>query len=311
MAATNGALAIDVYLDGGMPPAGVADRFNVDSSNPSLEATRLSELFASMASGVRPGKVKVRTDSVTGVRASITLAVTQANIAAGEYIDIVVPGRGGFRILAVASDPDVTLGQFVSETDDATTATNMAAAIDGMLGLKSIVDASTNSGNLIITARDYGTLGNSYIVVDGTTNGVSGEGNFAGGKDSSTVVTATIGCVLANTDADDTVAIGSVTFTAKASGASGDNQFNLGASNTAMGDNLVAKINAHPDLLGLVSGINASGTITLTYAVAPRIAQHIRLATSDADGLVITQPSLASVAITNTTATRTYALGGA
>lgn len=311
MAATNAVLSIDVFLAGGMPPAGTADRFNVDASNASLEAARLSELFASMASGVRPGKVKVRTDSVTGVRASLTMTCTGTNIAAAEYLDVVIPNVRAYRLTAVSSGAASGDGTFNTSATAATVATNIATAINTLPGLKDYVLASTSTADLILTAKEYGSVGNTIVAIDGTVNGLSpAGGSLAGGKDSSTVVTATIGCVLANTDADDTVSIGATTFTAKASGATGDNQFNLGASNTAMGDNLVAKINAHPDLLGLVSGIAATGTITLTYAVSPRIALHMRLATSDADGLVITQPS-STTTITNTTATRTYALGGA
>jgi hypothetical protein len=312
MAATEGVLSIDVYLAGGDAPATVADRFNVEAANPALEATRLSALFAAMSSGVRPGKVRVRTDSYTGVRASLTLAVTQANIAAGEYLDIIVPGRGTFRITAVASGADVTLGQFVSATNDATTATNMAAAVNGMLGLKDAVVASTNSGDLILTAKEYGTAGNSYVAKDGTTNGLTpAGGTFASGKDASSKVTSSVVCVSANTDADDTLKIGAVTLTAKAGDASGENQFNIGASNTAMGDNLAAAINAHSKLLGLCTAVAVTGTVTITWELPARIAEHVgQMTSSDADGIVITQPSLASVSITNTTATRTYALGG-
>jgi hypothetical protein len=309
MAATNGVLSIDVYLADGRPPAGVADKYNVDASNPSLEATRLSQLFAAMSSGVVPGKVRVRTDSVTGVQASITLAVTQANIAVGEYIDVAIPGRGTYRITAVTSSPDVTLGQFVSETSDAVTATNMAAAIDGMLGLKDLVDASTNSGNLIITAREYGTAGNSYVVYDGTANGISGEGAFSGGLTATSQVTATAALTFANIAANDTITIAGCVFTWKAS-ASTESEVTIGADADGCGTNLAAKVNAHSKLVGLVTATNASGTVTVSYLVPPRIAVLMLLDTSDGNSATLTQPSTTST-ITNDTATVTYSLGGA
>lgn len=310
MAATEGVLSIDVYLAGGDAPATVADRFNVEAANPSLEATRLSALFAAMSSGVRPGKVRVRTDSYTGVRASLTLAVTQANIATGEYLDVLIPGRGTFRLAAVASGADVTLGQFVSATNDATTATNMAAAVNGMLGLKDLVAASTNSGNLILTAKEYGTVGNAYRAIDGTVNGLSpAGGTFAGGKDTSSQVTATAALVHLNIAANDTITIAGQVFTWKAAAAT-ESEVTIGANATADGDNLVAKVNAHSGLLGLVTASNDAGTVTVTYLVPPRIAVLMLLATSDGNSATLTQPSLASVAVANTTATRTYALGG-
>jgi hypothetical protein len=309
MASTNAITEITVYHGGGDAPASIGEQLNREESAPRLEAEALSRFFAAAAGGVRPCKLRVRTDSCVATQASLTLAVTQANIAVGETLTIVVPGWGGYKIAAVTSGADVTLGQFVSQTSNAVTATNMAAAVNGMLGLKDLVSATTDSGNLILTARLYGTAGNSYTAIDGTTNGLTpAGGSFASGVDASGQVTATIACVVANTDADDTVSIGATTFTAKASGASGDNQFNLGASNTAMADNLVAKINAHPNLLGIVSGVAVTGTITLTFACDPRAARHIVLQTSDADGLVITQATI-SRTLTNTVATRTYSLG--
>lgn len=309
MAATNGVLGIDVYLGDGFPVAGVGDRYNVDSANPTLEAQRLSELFAAMASGVRPGKIRVRTDSVTGVQASITLAVTQANIAAGEYIDVIIPGRGTYRVTAVASSADVTLGQFVSATDDATTATNMKNAVNGMYGLKDYVTATTNSGNLILTAKEYGTTGNAMTVLDGTVNGISGEGAFSGGKDASSQVTATAALTHLNIAAGDTITIAGCVFTWKAS-ASTESEVTIGADATEDGANLAAKINAHSKLLGLVTAASVTGTVTVTYLVPPRIAVLMLLNTSDGNSATLTQPSTTAT-ITNDTATTTYALGGA
>jgi hypothetical protein len=295
MAQTNGITVITVYHGGGDAPASLGNAYNLEEGNPRQQAEALSRLFAAGAAGIRPMKVRARTDSCVGVQAALTLAVTQANIAAGEYLTIVIPGVGGFKLTAVASGPDVTEGEFVSETSNAVTATNIAAAVDGMLGLKDYVDASTNNG---------------FVAIDGTTNGLTpAGGSFSGGKDASTRPTATITCVSANTDANDTIQIGKTVFTAKAGDASGDSQFNIGASNTAMGDNLVAKINAHPDLLGLVTGVASSGVITLTFDCDPRVAVHMVMQTSDADGLVLTAQPTTTLTLTNTVATRAYALG--
>jgi hypothetical protein len=287
------------------PVVSVAEDIAGSTSNKEKVMNRLWRFFSAVAGRLKQASVQVRVDAVTDYAARITLAITQANIAADEFFDVIIPGKGVFHLVAVSATPDVTQGEFVSETSNAQTATNMAAAVNGMEGLKEYVTATTDSGNLILTAKHPGAIGNKYVVVDGTVNGISGEGNFAGGLDADARVTAAIGCVLANTDADDSVSIGGVSFVAKASGASGDEEFNLGASNVAMADNLVAKINAHPKLVGIVSGVAASGTITLTYYCGPREALLIRLATSDADGLVITQPST-NLTLANFQATRSY-----
>lgn len=276
-------------------------------SAPELAANKLAALLVGCVSGMYRGRLRLRIDDAVSVAATGTLVATGANIAAGEYLEFVTPG-GRYRVTAVASgaaDGDKT---FNTSATDNTVATNIRQAINTHPDLRRWLSASGGTNNVIITAKDTGTVGNSIEMVDGTVNGVTGEGLLTGGKGPAAQVTATIGCVLANTDADDTVKVGGVTFTAKAGTASGAEQFNLGASNTAMGDNLVAKINAHPSLLGIVSGVNASGTITLTYACDPRAAINIALATSDADGLVITQPS-STLTLTNSVATRSYNLG--
>lgn len=279
------------------------------ASAPQLAANTASNLLASVASGIRRGCLRMRVDDAVEVAATGTLVATGANIAAGEYIEFVV-GAGGlrYRVTAVASgavDGDKTFN--TSATDD-TVATNIRQAINTHPDLLRILSASGATNNIVITAKTKGAFGNTIEMVDGTVNGVTGEGLLTGGKGAAALVTASIGCVLANIDVDDTVSIGSVTFTAKGGDASGDNQFDAETSDTVTGDNLAAKVNAHPDLVGIVSAVAVSGTVTLTYACDPRVAEHIRLATSDADGLVITQPST-TLTLTNSFATRTYNLG--
>lgn len=130
--------------------------------------------------------------------------------------------------------------------------------------------------------------------------------------DSSTVITerptSTIAITHANVTADDTVSVGGATFTWKAS-ASGEDQVTIGANVTADGDNLAAKINAHSKLSGLVSAVNAAGTITITYLCDPRAALNMVLATSDATAHTLTQPNMATATLAAVQTTRTYARG--
>lgn len=63
-----------------------------------------------------------------------------------------------------------------------------------------------------------------------------------------------------------TMVVGNQTFTAETSGASGNNQFNIGAGDNAAAVNAAAKISAHPSLAGVVtaSATGASGVVTIT-----------------------------------------------
>jgi hypothetical protein len=305
-------IVIECHVDG-VAPADVARRIAVPTAKPKQETLALARFFDG-AMGLRPARTSVRVDSGTPVQAARTLTITGAAVAAGEYIGIVTPG-GAFKVTGVASGAVAGDGTFVvSDTDD-TAATNIRAAINTLPGLKDWVTASGNSNSVVITANANpapGIAGNGIRIVDGTGGGIGTVGLLTGGISATARVTASIVCVLANTDNNDTVGIGAVTLTAKTSGASGENEFNLGASNAAMAVNLAAAINAHSQLAGIVTadGTTTSGTVALTMQCDPRTAIHIRLATSDADGMVITQPTT-TLTVSNAQATRVYAQGAA
>lgn len=85
--------------------------------------------------------------------------------------------------------------------------------------------------------------------------------------------------------ADDTVDIAGVTFTAKASGAAG-NEFNIGGSVTITAANLAAAINASTDLASLVTATSAVGVVTLTAYVAGKIGNGLELVDALANATV-------------------------
>lgn len=72
-------------------------------------------------------------------------------------------------------------------------------------------------------------------------------------------------------DATDTLVFngGRVTLTWKTS-PSGENEVAIGASDTAAGDNLAAKINAHSKLKGIFTATNAAGVVTIVCNLGPR-----------------------------------------
>ena len=76
--------------------------------------------------------------------------------------------------------------------------------------------------------------------------------------------------------ADETITIGNVVFTAKASGATG-NEFNIGGSVTITAANLVTAINASASLAGIVTATSLVGVVTLTSVVPGLIGNAISL----------------------------------
>lgn len=79
---------------------------------------------------------------------------------------------------------------------------------------------------------------------------------------------------------NDTFTVGSETFTCKTSGATGNNQFNIGGTDTLSAVAAIAKINAHPNLLQTVVAANVAAVITVTCIVPGKIGNYIGIAIS-------------------------------
>jgi len=108
---------------------------------------------------------------------------------------------------------------------------------------------------------------------------------------------------------NDTVLINGVTFTAKTSGATG-NQFNIGASATASAANLAAAINASATALvsGLVSATSALGVVTVTARAKGVTGNAVTIAEGVDSGSVITVSGARLTGGTDATA-NTYRFG--
>jgi phage tail sheath gpL-like len=87
--------------------------------------------------------------------------------------------------------------------------------------------------------------------------------------------------------ANDTFSLANVVFTAKASGATG-NEFNLSATVGTQAANIAAAINASPDLAGIVTATSLAGVVTIT-AVMPGLTGNGIQFSEDLDNVTITQ----------------------
>lgn len=79
--------------------------------------------------------------------------------------------------------------------------------------------------------------------------------------------------------AAETLSIANVTFTARASGATG-NEFNIGGTVTITATNLAAAVNASSDLSGLVSATSLAGVVTLTAVQPGKTGNGLQLSES-------------------------------
>lgn len=125
--------------------------------------------------------------------------------------------------------------------------------------------------------------------------------------DSPVAATGTIAITHAHLDAHDTVTIGGVTITAKASASDDTVEFTIGASATADATALAATINKNLTLSRIMTASAASGTVTLTMKVKGMIGNCIVMSTSDATAYGLTAFSGGTGGACNTI--NTYSLG--
>jgi hypothetical protein len=151
-------------------------------------------------------------------------------------------------------------------------------------------------------ARDFQTTTGPRAIINRIRNFITGVATGTEGALSSTVPPQVVikvqenevkasGTIIfsAAASADDTVLINGVTFTAKASGATG-NQWNVGASATATAANLAAAINASVTSLvsGYVTAGAATGTLTITSAFYGLSGNQCTIASGVDSGSVMT-----------------------
>lgn len=110
-------------------------------------------------------------------------------------------------------------------------------------------------------------------------------------KGDGTQAAGAVACTQANATAGDTVTVAGVVFTVRASPSTDPalGEFAAGADDTACGANFAAAVNAHPRLKGMLTAVNAAGTVTLTAVDKGLFGNLIKMATSDATAFGLTQ----------------------
>lgn len=242
---------------------------------------RLANQMQALAAGTNPGGAVVRVcgDDSTGVKASQTITLTFANMAANDYLTI-SDGRGRFvKLTCVTTTPVAGDNTFQKTVDANTSATSLRDCILNSPQCIGWVTASVSTNVVTVTAVAAGALGNSIgLTTSAPTGEALGAATLAGGKDGGgkSSLTATLGGALSN---NDTVTIGNVVLTGKTAAPSGQSQFLCGVSAAADGAALVACINAHTGLKGSFLASGAS-TVTITCRERPLVAALITITKS-------------------------------
>lgn len=114
------------------------------------------------------------------VAASGTITVTSTGPTNGQTATV-----AGYTLTAKTSGAVAADGEFNISATPATVATGIAAAINAVVGLKSLVSASAASGVVTVTSLALGTPGNGVIFtnVDLSNTTFSGSGFLASGSE--------------------------------------------------------------------------------------------------------------------------------
>lgn len=154
-------------------------------------------------------------------------------------------------------------------------ATTTYLRVSGKTGGSSLVDKLKVLNNVSI-ANAFRNIGDWFQTIGIGARSFNGAVHAGGTPGSGTITFSSF----AN---NDTVTINGVVFTAKTSGASGANQFNLGSTDTTAAANLAAAINsatAPAKILGVVYATSAAAVITVTATEPGAITNLYTLAIS-------------------------------
>ena len=155
-----------------------------------------------------------------------------------------------------------------------------------------IKTADIDSTTITASGSRRRSLSNLVNLLEGINSGSNNIGATVDVAYSTTSPVAAAGSIAvtqANVDADDTVTIGGVTLTAKASGANGTTQFNKGANLAATCTNLAACINANTTLNKVLTAASTGTAVTVTCNQKGVVGNLIVMSTSDATAFGLTQ----------------------
>lgn len=224
------------------------------------------------------GRVRASVDESTPVSATGTVTLTQASLTAGDIVYV-----GGFALTAVAGTADATQGQWSKDTSSTAAATSLALAINTFAATRQLVSATSSVGVVTITSREPGQPGNRISLLEFDQGGgiARSASALASGASPGALVSVN-GTFSGVGTANETLVIGATTITLKAAAAN-ENECTIGASAAATATNMIAVINAHSRLKGLVvASSGGSGIVTVQLQLGGRIGYLVPLTETSA-----------------------------
>lgn len=242
------------------------------SGDPATFFAWLASFFAGLASyfGVM---VRLALDESSPVAATGTVVFTQASLTAGDKVII-----QGVAYTAVAGAADATLGQFSIDTSDTAVGDSFVLALAAYPrdngGPRPICSGVNTAGSVALTWGQPGIVGNNVVMQEKDASGGIAITTFSGGREAGSLakITGTFTGVPAD---GGTLTIGGVVLTVAAAPAN-ESQFDGGATAAEAGANIVACINAHTKLKGLVVAVDVgSGVVSYQLQMAGRVGNLV------------------------------------
>lgn len=250
MSATSSVLRTEITIPG-RPGAELAAA--IPSSANSL---RFFSWFAALVSGFVSGlgaRIRMGIEDSTPTAATGTVVFTQGSLTAGDWIAI-----GGVKYVAVAGAATASLGQFSKDTSNTAVGDSFVLALAAYPPGKPVAVGVNTTGSVALTAVVPGRAMNDVLMTESDASGGIALTQFSGGRDAGSLQSI-IG-TFTNAPADGgTLTIGAVVLTTAASPGN-ESEWDNGTDGPTAAANLIACINAHSKLKGLI--LASAGTTT-------------------------------------------------
>jgi hypothetical protein len=253
-----------------MAGAAVKKLLPQSSANPRAFLNALINVLAGIFTGAG-ARVRAQIDESTPYAATGAVAFTQASLTAGDKVFI-----NGAALTAVAGSAVAANGEFSKDTSNTAVGDSFVLALAAYPPVKDLVTGVNSSGTVTLAAKTKGAVGNSIKMSEVDASGGIALTQFSGGLDPGSLVS--VNGTFSNTGtANDTISIGGVTLTLKASAAN-ENEITIGGSAAATATNTINVINAHSKLKGLVvASSGGSGIVTVQLQQSGRVGNLVTL----------------------------------
>ena len=203
------------------------------------------------------GMIRLGIDESSPVAATGTVVFTQASLTAADAVII-----NGIRYAAVAGAADATLGQFSKDTSDTAVGDSFVLALAAFPrdngGARPIVVGVNTAGSVALSAVTPGIGGNLIVMQEKDASGGIALTHLSCGREPGSLKTI-IGTFTGVPADGGTLTLGSVVLTVAAAPAN-ESEFDGGGTSAEAATNLVACINAHTKLKGII--VAAIGSTT-------------------------------------------------